>query len=200
MARGKLEPYVRVADAGDNAASTFVNFGVKKKPDRKLKRHRFLLLLGYFLFALLYLLFFLGALGVPIKLPVAITFLPLFIWMLVFFTWRYVSVECEYRILDGEMTGMEIYGSKSMRTLVRVRVSAMTTIAPYHSEARAEAEKIPAERRILCASSMEAPDLYFALFPNEAGETMALFFEATEKTLKVLRYYNSATVMTKTRY
>lgn len=200
LKRGKLEPYIRAADAGENAASSFVNYGVKKKPDGSLKRNRVLLFCGYIVFAILYMMFFLGALGVPIKLPVAITFLPLLIWMLVFFTWRYVSVECEYQILDGEMKCMEIYGSKTMRTLCRVRISAMTRIAPYHSDFRAEADAVPSENRCLCASSMDAPDLYFAVFKGEDGADCVVFFEATEKTLRVLRYYNSETVMAKTKY
>ena len=200
MTKGKMEKYVRMADAGDNAASTFVNYGVKKKPDRELKRNRALLLGGYILYAILYLMFFLGALGVPIKLPMAITFLPVTLWIIVFFTWRYVSVECEYQILDGEMKFMEIYGSKNMRELCRVRVSAMTRIAPYSGEYKAEADAISEDNRCLCVSSMDASDIYFAKFKNVAGEDCVVFFEATEKTLKVLRYYNSETIVTKTRY
>jgi hypothetical protein len=46
---------------------------------------------------------------------------------------------------------------------------------------------------------MDAADIYFALFKNVAGEDCVVFFEATEKTLKVLRYYNSDTIITKTR-
>ena len=200
MTKGKMEKYVRMADAGDYAASTFVNYGVKKKPDRELKRNRALLLGGYILYAILYMMFFLGALGVPIKLPMAITFLPVTLWIIVFFTWRYVSVECEYQILDGEMKFMEIYGSKNMRELCRVRVSAMTRIAPYRDEYKAEADAISEENRCLCVSSMDASDIYFAIFKNVAGEDCVVFFEATEKTLKVLRYYNSETIVTKTRY
>ncbi len=200
MVKSKMEKYVRVADAGDNAASNFVNYGVKKKPDAEIKRNRALLLCGYVLFDLLYIMFFLGALGVPIKLPMAITFLPVFTWIIVFFTWRYVSVECEYQILDGEMKFMEIFGSKNMRELCRVRVSAMTRIAPYTDAYKAEADAIPAENRCFCVSSMDAADIYFALFKNKEGADCVVFFEATEKTLKVLRYYNSETVITKTRY
>ena len=200
LTKNKMERYVRVADAGDNAASTFVNFGVKKKPAGTLKRNRILLVCGYVLFGVLYAMFFLGMLGVPIKLPMGITFLPLLIWIAVFFTWRYVSVECEYQILDGEMRAMEIYGSKNMRELCRVRVSAMEKIAPYRDEYKAEADAIPENCRCACVSSMDAPDLYYAIFTDKDSDRCVLFFEATEKTLKVLRYYNSETVMSKTRY
>ena len=94
---------------------------------------------------------------------------------------------------------MEIYGSKNMRELCRVRVSAMTRIAPYDGEYKAEADAVPEENRCLCVSSMDAADIYFATFKNVAGEDCVVFFEATEKTLKVLRYYNSDTIITKTR-
>jgi len=196
-----MEKYVRIADAGDNASNNFVNFGVKKKPDAELKRNRALLLGAYVLYALLYCSFFLGVIpGINIKLPMALTFLPGTMWIIVFFTWRYVSVECEYQILDGEMKFMEIYGSKNMRELCRVRVSAMTTIAPYTPEYRSALDAIPEENRCYCVSSRDANDIYFGIFKDKAGEDCAVFFEATEKTLKVIKYYNSSVVMSKTRY
>ena len=63
-------------------------------------------------------------------LPV-IALLPVLTWILTFFTWRFVSIEYEYYILDGEFKLLEVYGAKNMRELCRVRISSMEEIAPY---------------------------------------------------------------------
>jgi len=195
MKQNKIEKYVRMADMGENAASNFVNYGVAKKPEGSYKLKRILMILAYILIP--------GAIAgafIAMKILPILAVLPVCIWMLVFFTWRYVSIEYEYIILDGEFKMMEVYGSKSMRELCRTRVSAMKTIAPYNHAHKAAADAVPADRRIEAVSTMNADDIYYAVFKADDGEDTVVFFEATEKTLKVLRYYNSETVMTKTRY
>ena len=194
MKKNKIEKYKRAADMGENAASNFVNYGVKKKPEGKYKLKRALLIMAYILVPL-------AVAGVFIAnniLPILAT-LPVFIWMFIFFTWKYVSIEYEYIILDGEFRMLEVYGSKSMRTLVSTRVSGMTAIAPYDHAHKAAADAVPAGNRIEAVSTMSASDIYYAIFKDN-GEDCVIFFEATEKTLKVLRYYNENTVITKTRY
>ncbi len=193
----KLEKYVRAADMGDNAASNFVNYGVKKKTDGQLMVKKLFLILGYTLFVAVFAAFCFGII-LPIKIPPLFAFVILFTCILVFFTWRYVQVEYEYIILDGEFKMLEIFGSKQMRELCKVRVSAMTIIAPYSGEHKTAADAIPTEKRIMSISSPSASDIYYAVYKNSEGDDCAVFFEATEKTLKVLRYYNSDTIVTKT--
>ena len=94
---------------------------------------------------------------------------------------------------------LKLYGAKSQRELCRVRVSEMKTVAPYTGEYRAIADKVPAANRIEAVSSMSAPDAYFAIF-NCEGEECVIFFEATEKTLKALKYYNQNVVVSKTTH
>lgn len=193
----KLEKYVRVADMGDNASSNFVNYGVKKKTDGPLIVKKLLLIIGYTLFVAVFAAFCFGLI-LPVKIPPLFAFVILFTCVLVFFTWRYVQVEYEYIILDGEFKMLEIFGAKQMRELCRVRVSAMNIIAPYSGEHKTAADAIPVENRIMSISSPSASDIYYAVYKNSEGTDCAVFFEATEKTLKVLRYYNSDTVVTKT--
>lgn len=193
MKKGKLEKYIRSADMGDNASNNFVNYGVKKKSEGKYKIMRLLMLLAYAAFAIAYCAFFLSV----IKAPMLIALLPVFVWIISFFTWRFVSIEYEYIILDGEMRMYEVYGAKNMRELCRVRVSAMSRIAPNGKET----EQYKPEECIYGVSSMSNPDVYFGAFKDENGSDRVLFFEATEKTLKVIKYYNSeALVMSKTTH
>ncbi len=147
---------------------------------------------GYILFVVGFAGFFIGMNILPI-----IAIVPILTYILVLATWRFVSIEYEYCILDGEFRMLKLYGSKSMRELCRVRVSAMKAVAPYTGEYKAAADNIKAANRIEAVSSMSSPDIYYAIF-DEDGEEYAVFFEANEKTLKVLKYYNSATVLAKT--
>ncbi len=195
MPKKKLEKYVRTADMGDKAASTFVNYGVKKKPEGKYKLSRILMIIGYVVFALAYFLLFTTMNILPI-----IALLPVLTWILIFFTWRFVEVEYEYYILDGEFKLIEVYGAKSMRELCRVRISAMDVIAPYRGENKPKADAFDEKDRICGVSSMDNPDIYYAVFKDESGASRAVFFEATEKTLKVIKYYKSDVEIVKTTH
>lgn len=195
MQKPKLERYVRAADLGDNAASTFVNYGVKKKPEGRYGLSRGLMVCAYILFVIVYAGFFISMNILPI-----IALAPVFTWILVFSTWRYVSIEYEYYILDGEFKMLEVYGSKSMRELCRVRISAMKKIAPYRGGYIADADAVTLENRIESVSSMASPDIYYGIFEGSDGMDMVVFFEATEKTLKVIRYYNSGVEIIKTTH
>lgn len=196
MKKAKIEKYSRAADMGDNAASKFVNYGVKKKSEGNYAVKRALMIVGYILFALVYAIFFITMNILPI-----IALLPVLTWILVFFTWRFVSIEYEYYILDGEFRMLEVYGGKSMRELCCVRVSAMKVIAPYRRYIdKDRADAIPAANRIESVSSMSAPDIYYGIFEDSNGEDCVVFFEVTEKTLKVLKYYNSDIEIVKTAH
>ncbi len=195
MSKKKLEKYVRSADMGDNAASTFVNYGVKKKPEGKYRLSRILMITGYIVFALAFFVFFATMNILPI-----IALLPVLTWILVFFTWRFVSIEYEYYILDGEFRLTQVYGSKNMRELCRVRISAMDSVAPYRGENKAKADAFDEKDRICGVSSMDNPDIYYAVFKDESGASRAVFFEATEKTLKVIKYYKSDVEVVKTSH
>lgn len=183
----KIEKYCKGAEAGDNEFTSFANYMVTKKVEGKYKLRRILLICVYALFGIIYSALLLGT----VKIPALITFLPVFIWILVYFTWLYVSIEYEYTIVGGVMKGMEVYGMRRCRELFKVRVSSMTLIAPYSGKYREEADAVEIVRRDYCVSSMSSPDVYFALYRNDDGEQCVVFFEAVEKTIKCLKYYNS---------
>lgn len=195
MAKSKIEKYVRSADMGDNAASTFVNYGVRKKSEGKYKLKRILMISAYTAFALAYFLLFVG-----MNIPMFIALLPVLTWIITFFTWRFVSIEYEYYILDGEFRLIEVFGSKSMRELCRARISAMEVIAPYRGSAKHKADAFDAADRICGVSTMDNPDIYYAVFTDAEGKKRVVFFEATEKTLKVIKYYNSEIEVVKTSH
>ena len=186
----KLQKYQKGADAGDNEFTSFVNYMVTKKVEGKYRLHRILMIIGYVAVGLIYASVF----TIAIKLPALLTFTPLLIWFLVYSTWMYVNIEYEYTIVGGVMRGMEVYGMRKFRELFSVRISSMTLIAPYSGDFRKSADGASVKRRDYCVSSMTSPDVWFGIYKNESGEECVVFFEAVEKTLKCVRYYNSEAV------
>lgn len=186
----KLQKYQKGADAGDNEFTSFVNYMVTKKVEGKYKLNRILMVCAYVVIAIIYAMVF----TVIIRVPALLTFLPIIIWMMTYFTWLYVNIEYEYTIVGGVLRAMEVYGMRMYRELFSVRLSQLTLIAPYNGENRDKADAAEIVHRYYCVSSMSSPDVWFGLYENEAGEKCAVFFEVVEKTLKCLKYYNSDAV------
>lgn len=156
-----------------------------------------------------YVFFVLGCFfaGISFNILPPLALVPVFTWMLVFFTWRYVAVEYEYSITSGELTFSKIFGNRSRRTVMRMMLRDAVRIAPLGDAAEAaKAEAYAPEREFSAISSLSAPDIYFATFEyryTEHGKEKKcraiLYFEATARTLQICRFYNpSATVLTKT--
>ncbi len=122
-----------------------------------------------------------------------------FVLIVIYFTWRYVSVEHEYSMVSGEVTFSVIYGGRTRKQVVCFRLKDCTMIAPAHvKEWQERAELFGAKKEYSALSSADAPDAYFATFEDEKQEKCIVYFEATEKALKICRFYNpSATVITK---
>lgn len=129
---------------------------------------------------------------------------PLVIWILVFVTWRLVSVEYEYSITSGILTFAKIYGNRSRHTFLEIDLRQASRIAPLDNATwTAHADKWHPEREYSAISSLKAPDIYFILFEHsdkkkKEKRRTVFYFEATAKALQICRFYNpSATVLTK---
>ena len=135
---------------------------------------------------LLYVLWAAGFLvvGMTTRLLVPLMALvPLSLWIIVFLTWRFTQIEYELSFFSGVVTVSRIYGGRTRKKL-----------------AEEYAQKIDSfghEKEIMAAGSLDSPDLYAALWRDEDGKKYLLWFEATEKALKVFRFYNSSAVVVK---
>ena len=76
----------------------YAEYGVEKKGEGKNRIARILLVCLYIVFSSLYAGFF-----ISVRIPHLIAILPILLWILIFFTWRLVKYDCEYRIEKGEM-------------------------------------------------------------------------------------------------
>ena len=113
-------------------------------------------------------------------------------------TFKYVDIEEKMDISGGTLTLSKILGKRKEIPYISVKVSDLEVINPYRDEYKAEADNYPADRRIQCVASMKDNDVYYAYFTDENGKKTLLFFEGTEKALKVMKFLNSNTVVVET--
>ncbi len=126
--------------------------------------------------------------------------MPVTLWMLVFFTWRYVQVEYEYSITSGEITLSNIYGGRSKRTLCTFPLKSCATIAPLTEKYDYLIDRFAPEKTVNCLSGEDSEDAYFML-ADIGGKRAVVYVEATEKFLRLCRFYNaSATTVSKVRF
>ena len=165
-----------------------------KQPAWRVKR--LLAIIGYIIYALAF--FILGAMSKFLIYMLALV--PLSTWILVWFTWPFVSVDYEYSFVSGSMTLTKIMAGRKRKKVLELRIKELHTIAPYEGDYIRQAEAFKPERSYDFVSSMQSPDLYFALFETADGRRGIIYFEATKAALKILRYYNTETVITDVRY
>lgn len=165
-------------------------FVVAQKKEGKVKVKRILAVVAYVLFFLIC-----AATLIVLNLPWFVALLPLVEWMVIFFSWRYLSVEFEYSMTSGIATFSHIYGGRSRKTRLELNIKSCHEIAPLDDDAltRLEQRAIAKEYRFI--SSDDAPEVYYALF-EEDGELAVVLFEPTQKALSILRFYNPMTVVT----
>jgi hypothetical protein len=179
-----------------NESINHVEYVVEQKPEGKNLTLRILLIAGYILFGLAYFIFF----TVKLKIVMLISLLPVFIWMLVFFTWRFAAVEHEYQIVSGTVIFSDIYGNRTRKKKFEYKIKDMLCIAPMDRTHESDYTKSTLTHDF--RGSAKSPDSYYFTYKDSADKTCVVYFEATARTLKSFRYYNSAaTVMsTSLRY
>lgn len=172
---------------------TTYEYVVAQKTEGKWKLKKLGMILIYVAFVIAWFIF-----GFVSKMFPLLALIPVTLWMLVFFTWRYVKVEYEYSMEAGDMTISNIYGGRSRKQIVTFKMKDCSLIAPLSTH-DFKARDYEPEKIYSALSSAKAEDAYFALFEAD-GKKCVAYFEATEKALKICKYYNStATVMSKVK-
>ena len=162
----------------------------KNKGSNKIKP--ILFIAGYALLALGFLLFaVISTIGAPL-----VALAPVALWIAVFLTWRYTKIEYEYSITSGVLTFSEIYGGRSRKVITEFKLKDCFDIAPLSEYGKRDEAETDVTYSALADRS--SPNAYFASFEDEKGRRCVLLFEATEKALKICRFYNpSHTKITK---
>ena len=122
--------------------------------------------------------------------------LPLAMLGVVLYFWKIFNCELEYSMTSGIMTFSRIYGGLKRKKILELTIKDFRGIAPRTAESDAKLKAQGVAKTYMFASHSTAIDQYYATF-EENGSLCVVYFEATEKTLKILRYYNPVTVVTK---
>ena len=167
-------------------------YTVAQKNEGKWKRRKNLMLSAYFLYVLAYFLIIYKTRIIPLGALIPIT-----LWILIFFTWRYVKPEYQYKITEANLIYSIIYGSRTKKQITSFRICDADYILPL-----AEAEDTMREYapKIIynALPAKVCEDAYAILYKNSKGDACAFFFKATAQGLKSLRFYNSKTVVRET--
>ncbi len=172
-----------------NDSANYAEYVVAQKSEGTYRLKRILMVVAYVVFT--------GAVFgtlCAVKIFPVIALLPVLVWFVIWMTWRYVSVEHEYVIASGMMTFTDIYGNRTRKKLFEKKIKDMERIAPMTDEYAAE--YADAAVRYDWRGSAKSPDSYFFTCKDENGKKTVVFFEATNKAIKIMHFYNShATVM-----
>ena len=168
----------------------FESYEIVIKPKRDGKNS----LLRVFLIAF-YVAFVVGCLvlGFVTAFVPLLALVPLVLWIIIFFTWRYVNLEYEYSIESGVITFSKIYNNRSRKRCLEFDMRSAERFV-FESETRMD-EQIAAydPRREYCfAASKTDPEACVALYLDEDGDKCAVIFKADERIKRYLKMYNAA--------
>ena len=166
--------------ASSDYAFNYTEYLVKRENDRKIITVRIAILaFALLLFALtVYLMF-----G-PVKIPQVAVIAVVLIVYVAMVMWSFTNIEYEYLIVSGLMSMDKIVGGKRRRQMVEFKVASAESVLPLKDA------KLDGIDVIYGVSSLDAEDAYCIIFRADSGEKMALVFNATEKALEMIRYYN----------
>ena len=177
-------------DSGFGANGAPFEYAVAEAKTKKLKLKKAGLVYAYVLWGAIALI---GGSSTGF-LPI-LCFIPLTIWILVFLTWKYTQVEYEYSFFSGKLTVSKILGGRTRKKITEVSIRELSSVLPYTNRNVEQANAYGAKNTYFAASSIEAPDLYVALWEDkDTKERNLLCLELNEKAIKIIKYYNMSAI------
>ena len=155
-------------------------------------------LVARILLVFFYVVFVIGMLvaGLLTKIFVPLlAFIPIALWFIIFITWRYTDVDYEYSMTSGFLSFSKIFGSRSRKQMFEAQIKSMTLIAPYTKEHMGKIREYAPKVRYTALSSQPSDKACFALFENAKGEKSIFIFEADDRTVSILRFYNPSATL-----
>ena len=158
-------------------------YSVDQKGKRKWKIIKLLMLLLYAAFAGIYFLIIYSLKILPLG-----AIIPLAVWILALFTWRYTKPVYKFSFDSGSFIFTIVYGDRTKREKIRTRISSAKMIAPI--------EQIPEPAKVYDATNTNYSKLpiYGMLF-EENGKLALIKFNVNRDAIKRPRYYNQNTVV-----
>ena len=129
--------------------------------------------------------------NMPMLAIIAMVMLPVILTL-----WKRFNCEFKYVIEGASMTFYYVYfASKKPKEILKVTIKDFREVAPRTAESDAKIKAEGYNKVYMFAPSTNSEDQYYATF-EQNGEKCVVYFQAVEKSLKLLRYYNSNTIVT----
>ncbi len=185
-----------------NEMANFDELSVDKRVEGKYKFHRTLMKLGYIFIplALIVLMFAIGWGAFALLVFIPLFYCWAFTKFVIPYTWRYVNISYTYTVKSGKFSMSKIMSGKGTKKVKEefapVSISDMTVIAPYNGEYKDAADASDIVNRYETCSFLNHPDNYYFIWNNEKGEKSVCIFQATNNTIKIMKFHNRDTVVT----
>ncbi len=164
----------------DNDLPNHAEYVVGQRAEGGNLRLRLLLILGYILFAAAY---FIAALVTGLVPLVAV--LPVFLWIVVHYTWRYACIEHAVRVGQGTLTVEDILKDGKRIPKLTVSLKEARELLPA-----AEADVTKAREAGLTVydyrGSVHASDAYRFLFTDQKNRPSVIYVKTTPELLRAL--------------
>ena len=115
-------------------------------------------------------------------------------------TYKASFLEYEYALVAGVMRFAIVNGAMKRKEWFEAKLGDMTTVAPYEGDYKTKADSAKVDITYEAISSFESPDVYFGIYKNEEGKDCIVYFEATNKLLKLAKFYNRNIVIKEVRF
>jgi len=148
-------------------------------------------------FKLLLLLLYATYTGVYLYLIIKFAFLPLgalipiTLWIMIYFTWRYTCPDYKYVIDAGILSFYVSYGKKMCKKL-EIHIKDALLIAPRDEVMKETANLSP---KIYCALPSKAENEAYGIAFKKNAKVYIFVFKVTRDAMKSLHYYNTNTVI-----
>lgn len=171
--------------------SNTYEFTVAQKKEGKAKLTPILLVAAYVVFFIACLVVF-GIINMPMLFVI-----PVIVGVpAMSFAWILTKAEFEYEMTSGQALFKRSYDGRFKKAIVTAHIKDAKEIAPYDDAAKAHLAEVGVAKEHLFVSAPSAPDQYYMLI-EQNGQNVAVRFEATQQALKILRFYNENTVVSK---
>ena len=180
----------------NNESSNFTEYTVEKRVEGTYRRNRILFNLAFIILAIsIFPLVTVEGIG-----RMFIFFVPVWLGTIClpfykFFS-RYVNIEYSYCVIRGEFQMDIVYGQRKRKEVMSALVRDMKVIRPYDEQGKQDVAAC--EKVYDCSISQKkpSPDVYYFIFDDE-GVSTGVIFEATNKTMQVMKFYNAAALTIK---
>ena len=164
----------------------YTEFVYEKKAEGALLVAKYLLIVGYVLFVVAFFLVCYLTRFIPV-----FAVCPIFTWILVFFTWRYVSFDIYYTFNHGEMEFGKIRRKKKSQLrhpILRMNVKSAILIASYEAAVTTD-EYASAVKKHDFSSKSSSADRLVIVYSDDSGVS-AVIFEKTSALVSLLKSYS----------